>query len=164
MKELYCRIAFGEINLPATAKWALAFVAAEWLKVPAPMRALMFLMAADYVTGVYAAYVNQEISSSKALRGFVTKLLILLLLKCTGIIEQQSGHNLGLIGFGTMGCMFAEFISLAENMSKAGVALPEKLVKALIAVKKVYRMATPEELKELEEGGKSKGAGAGNGA
>ena len=56
----------SSFSIPAALKWMGAAAAAHWLAIPLTMRLLLLCMAADYVTGLGAAFVRRELSSGAA--------------------------------------------------------------------------------------------------
>lgn len=141
------------VSVPAVAKWLGAIAVAQWLQIPGVVRALLFFMTADYVTGLAAAYVRRELSSAIGWRGLVKKTLVLILLLVAHVGEQSAGLNIHVEQIGAVGYIVSEFISIVENVARAGVPIPAQIVEALLAAKKLSKPATPEQLKALEDGG-----------
>lgn len=137
--------------MPAAVKWLVALIAAEWLQVPGVMRALIVCMAADYVTGVGAAVVRRELSSHVAWRGLVRKTLVLVLLVLVRYAERSVGLDLNIEHVCAVGYLVTEFISIVENMARAGVPIPGNLVTVLLAAKKLHSKATPDQIEELTD-------------
>lgn len=140
------------ISIPAAGKWITAFAIAQWLRIPALVQVLLMFMAADYLTGLAAAYVRRELSSSAATRGLVRKALVVLLLVVLRIGGRVSGLELHLDQVGAIGYIVSEFISIVENVAKAGVPVPAQVVSALLAAKKLQRPATQAEIDALASG------------
>jgi len=84
---------------------------------------LLVVMLADYITGLMCAIVNKELNSAKGTRGFIKKLIVLILIGMLYLIE---GTWLGTAAAGE-GAAWAyiaiEFISITENAGKIGVPL-----------------------------------------
>ena len=137
------------LNIPAACKWLAAILIAEWLHVPGVMRALVFFMAVDYITGVGAAIVRREISSHIAWRGLVRKTLILVLLLAIRLGERAAGLGFNIEQVGSMGYLVTEVISIVENLAQAGVPIPANVVAALLAAKQINRPATQDEIEQL---------------
>lgn len=84
---------------------------------------LLVVMLADYVTGLLTAIVNKELNSAKGTRGFIKKLIVLILIGLLYLIE------ISLYGSATGGegaawaYIFIEFVSITENAGKIGVPL-----------------------------------------
>jgi toxin secretion/phage lysis holin len=84
---------------------------------------LLVIMFADYVTGLLCAFVNKELNSAKGTRGFIKKLIVLILIGLLYLIEiSLNGTAAG--GEGAAWAYIAiEFISITENAGKIGVPL-----------------------------------------
>lgn len=84
---------------------------------------LLVIMFADYVTGLLCAFVNKELNSAKGTRGFIKKLIVLILIGLLYLIELSlNGTATG--GEGAAWAYIAiEFISITENAGKIGVPL-----------------------------------------
>lgn len=84
---------------------------------------LLVVMLADYITGILCAFVNKELNSAKGTRGFIKKLIVLILIGLLYLIE----YNLIGTATGGEGAAWAyiaiEFISITENAGKIGVPL-----------------------------------------
>jgi toxin secretion/phage lysis holin len=84
---------------------------------------LLVVMLADYITGLLCAFVNKELNSAKGTRGFVKKLIVLILIGLLYLIEG-SWHGSAAAGEGAAWAYIAiEFISITENAGKIGVPL-----------------------------------------
>ncbi|MCV9884693.1 phage holin family protein [Metabacillus halosaccharovorans] len=84
---------------------------------------LLVIMLADYATGLLCALVNNELNSAKGTRGFIKKLIVLILIGSLYLIEiSLNGTAVG--GEGAAWAYIAiEFISITENAGKIGVPL-----------------------------------------
>lgn len=144
----------AELSFPAIMKWLVAFAVAQWMAVPMDSRTvlqiLVALMAVDYLTGLFSAFVTKTVSSEIGLRGLVKKGMVLCLLLASHLMEKLSGIELHLEFAGAIGCSVNEGISIVENCANAGVWVPGQVVDALIAIKKIKGGgATPEQLAQL---------------
>jgi toxin secretion/phage lysis holin len=97
---------------------------------------LMILILFDYVTGVIRAVYARKISSSIGFRGILKKLLILMTVGFSHLLD------LNLLGGGEVlrtGVIFFysanEGISITENLAAIGFPLPEKLKSVLLQMK-----------------------------
>lgn len=119
-----------------------------WLGVLAmPVLLLVAVNIIDYGTGLAAAkYRGQKISSYKGFKGIAKKICMWLLVVVGAIIDglityavAQTGYTLP-FGYG-VACLVAvwlicnEIISILENMSDIGVALPPFLLKIVTNLK-----------------------------
>lgn len=103
------------------------------------LKVLVSMMILDYVTGVIVAYINQEIDSKVGFKGICRKLLIMIVLIVSVLLDRLIGQ--GWV-FRTAVCYFFvanEGISILENVSKCGLPLPETLIKALSQLKNEER-------------------------
>jgi len=154
---LHIRVGRGHLNfmntasfsLPAVCKWLAALVVAEWFHIPGAMRALVFFMLADYVTGVGAAIVRHELSSDVAWRGLIRKTMVLALLLLIRLAENAAGLSLNIEQAGAIGYLITEVISIVENLARAGVPVPASAVAALLAAKQLNKAATAEQIDQL---------------
>nr|WP_319488900.1 phage holin family protein [uncultured Caproiciproducens sp.] len=119
-----------------------------WLGVLAiPVLLLVAVNLIDYGTGLAAAkYRDQKISSYKSFRGIAKKVCMWLLVAVGAIIDtlltfaaQQAGTTLN-FGYAVASLVAVwlicnEIISILENMSDIGVALPPFLVKIADSIK-----------------------------
>ena len=94
--------------------------------------ALILFMALDYCTGFMCAIIEKKLSSEVGFRGIFKKIMILGLV---GIGHALDTHVIGSGGaIRTMVIFFYlsnEGLSLLENVSRAGLPIPEKLKEIL---------------------------------
>ena len=97
------------------------------------MHALFVLIAIDYVTGVFAAGIKRELSSSIGYKGIKRKVTILLLVGMAHVIDRELLGNTVLIRDGVI-CFYLanEGLSILENAIVIGVPAPEKLKELLL--------------------------------
>lgn len=103
---------------------------------PVLMTGLVMLMVLDYLTGTLGAVVTRTVSSHASTRGVAQKVLVLLLLMAVAVVEQAAAEvngvpNLPYLRMATVGFIGAEFISILENVARAGI-IPKGL-KPLLA-------------------------------
>ncbi|MCI6031731.1 MAG: phage holin family protein [Fusobacterium varium] len=121
-----------------TAKYYLALVWTSWLGLTIYLvggfdtlfRALLIMMALDYVTGVAKGYKEKKVNSKRAYRGFWKKLVVLIIV----VAATQMDIILQGVGIRTLVLMFyvaTEFLSILENAAILGIPIPEKLKVAL---------------------------------
>ena len=92
---------------------------------------LIVLMVADYISGVTAAYIRNELSSKRGLAGVLKKLLLFCIVMVATIIDRATGAG-GVLRSAAIGFLMAnEGISVLENAGRCGVPLPQRLLKAL---------------------------------
>lgn len=123
------------INL---VKIGLAIIWTSWLSVTIYLiggfdnlfRALLIMMALDYITGVAKGFKNKNANSNRAYKGLKKKLIILIII----VAATQMDIILQGIGIRTLVLMFyvaTEFLSILENAAILGIPIPEKLKIAL---------------------------------
>ena len=93
--------------------------------------ALLAFTATDYITGVAAACIKKELSSSVGFRGIIRKVTIFALVGITHVLDAQFLSHLGygevLRDMVIFFFLSNEGISIAENAEKIGVPFPQIL-------------------------------------
>lgn len=123
------------INL---AKIGLAMIWTSWISIfiflvggiDNLFRALLIMMALDYITGVAKGYKEKNMNSKRAYKGFWKKFIILVII----VGATQMDIILQGVGIRTLVLMFyvaTEFLSILENAAILGIPIPEKLKVAL---------------------------------
>ena len=106
--------------------------------------ALLTFTAIDYLTGVMAAFMRKELSSSVGFRGILRKVTIFALVGVTHVLDAQFLSRLGygevLRDMVIFFFLSNEGISIAENAEKIGVPFPHVL---------------KDKLAQLHDGGKN---------
>lgn len=97
-------------------------------EVDGVLYALFIFLIIDYVTGVFAAIVEKNLSSSLGFRGIFKKVAILFLVSVghlidTEIIKQGGAIRTRVIFF----YLSNEGLSILENTVRIGLPIPEKL-------------------------------------
>ena len=96
------------------------------------LKALVFCMAIDYITGLIVAYKNRELSSKIGFLGLAKKFVMLLIVALGHIIDVEIFSNAMFMKSAVCGFYIAnEGLSILENTAAVGVKYPEKLLKAL---------------------------------
>lgn len=105
-----------------------------WLDPRDLLSYLLFLMGVDIVTGVIASARLRRIASSVAWAGITRKAAtataVLFVMAIEPFIKAQLGKDLGVSWLIVMGFVGVEALSIIENLSRAGVALPSSLKEA----------------------------------
>ncbi|MGL5055012.1 MAG: phage holin family protein [Fusobacteriaceae bacterium] len=120
------------------AKSYLAMIYTSWVSLMIYLvggfdvlfRALLIMMALDYVTGLIKGYKNKNINSKSAYKGFWKKIVVLIIV----VGANQMDMILQGMGIRTLVLMFyvaTEFLSIIENASVLGIPIPDKLKNAL---------------------------------
>lgn len=99
--------------------------------------ALIVFVAADYLTGLMAAFVEKKLSSEVGFKGILKKVVIFCLVAVGHIVDMhiiQAGSALrtAVIFF----YLSNEGISILENASRIGLPVPEKLKAVLEQLRK----------------------------
>lgn len=125
---------------------ALAGAAAYFRILVVPLVVLVTVMLIDYLTGMTRAWMTKSFSSKIGIKGIVKKVLYLALVAVGMVVDylitgalQQAGVTVtvtGVIGMiVTIWLIINELISILENLSQAGVPVPEFLVKLIKKLK-----------------------------
>ncbi|WP_462424432.1 phage holin family protein [Fusobacterium ulcerans] len=123
------------INL---AKIGIAMIWTSWVSLTLYLiggfdtlfKALLIMMALDYITGVAKGFKNKNANSNRAYKGLKKKLIILIII----VAATQMDMILQGVGIRTLVLMFyvaTEFLSILENAAILGIPIPEKLKVAL---------------------------------
>ena len=95
-------------------------------------KALIFMMAIDYVTGWIKAIYLRELSSAAGFKGIAKKIMILCLVSICHIIDVHViGDKSIIMSAALMFYIGNEGISILENAVLIGIPVPEALKKAL---------------------------------
>lgn len=96
------------------------------------MYALCILMITDYITGVIEAGYSHEISSKVGFKGILKKILMFVVIAVAHLIDTYVIHTPGMLRTATIFFYVSnEGISILENISLCGVAIPKKLQSVL---------------------------------
>lgn len=96
------------------------------------LKALIFCMIIDYITGIMAGFKKKELSSKAGFSGIAKKFVILLVVAVSNIIDTEIFSNAMFLRSAVCGFYIAnETLSILENTSRLGVKYPNKLLKAL---------------------------------
>ncbi len=119
-----------EVTLETWVKGAMGLGAMLWAQTPPLVQLLLILMCTDMATGLLAAVVNREVSSSVTFRGVCKKAIVLLMVGAGVALEQQLQVPVddAIAGFYCAG----EVISIMENAARAGLPVPQALKDILV--------------------------------
>lgn len=100
-----------------------------WLKF------LLVMVIADYISGLAAAYMNNDLNSKVGFMGILKKFMyffVVAVAHCIDVVTNAGGvlQNLA-IGF----LMANEGISILENCAECGIPIPQRLLHALAQMK-----------------------------
>lgn len=96
---------------------------------------LLLVMVLDMVTGIGCGFIEKSLSSDKAIRGVFKKLFVLVYVIIAHHIDVMLDINYVRIGVCYM-YGAGEVLSIIENGTKLGVAIPEPIKKALDIINK----------------------------
>lgn len=113
-----------------------AAISAYFKAMLVPLAVLIGAMAADYVSGVTAAWMNGTLNSKTGKHGAVKKVCYMFLVALAGIIDWVISCGLGRIGiscdaeycFGllvTIWLILNECLSIIENCTVMGIPVPK---------------------------------------
>lgn len=119
-----------------TLNWISAMVCAvlsySYGEFDGMIKALIFCMAIDYITGIISAYKSKELSSKIGFLGLAKKFVMLLIVALGHIIDVEIFSDAMFIKSAVCGFYIAnEGLSILENTATIGVKYPEKLLQAL---------------------------------
>lgn len=156
-----------ETTIKATLTLALAGLSVYFQNLLIPLIILLIVIICDYVSGMIAAGIKNELSSRAGIIGIVKKVSYLIIVTVgmvidwiiqTALLRVGVEMQEGLIMFGllvTVWLIINELLSILENMAKIGVPLPPFLSPLIRRLK-----LTVEEKAENND----KNARGGNGA
>ena len=117
------------------------------------MYALCVLMITDYITGVIEAGYSHEISSKIGFKGILKKILMFVVIAVAHLIDTYVIHTPGMLRTATIFFYVSnEGISILENISLCGVAIPKKLKSVLKQIHKDEKFENPDERNDDNEG------------
>lgn len=100
------------------------------------LQCLLIAIVLDYISGIIKAFMKKELSSRIGFKGIVKKIGLLLLVMVSVLVDKVTGDT-GAIRTLVIYCFVAnEGLSIIENLSIAGVPIPQGLKKALKALRK----------------------------
>jgi len=99
------------------------------------LQVLVIMVCLDYASGILAAFVEKKLNSEVGFKGIAKKVLIFVLVAVAYNIDQAVGTVI--IRAATISFYIGmEGLSVMKNAGRAGLPLPEVLVKALEEVQK----------------------------
>ncbi len=90
-------------------------------------RALLVMIALDYISGVIKAVHQRQLSSEIGFKGILRKITILLVVAAANIIQEALVGETAVREMVIMFYIANEGISLLENVSSISARIPEKL-------------------------------------
>lgn len=99
------------------------------------IQVLVPLMVLDYITGVIAASVTHTLNSKIGYKGFLKKITVVLGISAVAIVQTAIPDVPYLLTSFVLFFILNESLSILENMDRAGIKLPNKLLSIIIAKK-----------------------------
>ena len=126
MKETICTI---------LATLATALV---WLfgGIDVSMQCLLVAIAIDYVSGIIKAFTSKTLDSHIGFRGIVKKVGVLCIVALAVLLDRITGESGAIRTLVIYYFVANEGLSIVENLSIAGLPIPQTIKKALRALKK----------------------------
>lgn len=109
---------------------------------------LVIFIVIDYASGVAAAWINGQLSSSKGLRGIAKKTFILALVVVADKIDCMLGGSGFWRNAALWGLIVNETFSIFENGGRMGVKIPNVFYKALAVLQDKNPAGKEEETNE----------------
>lgn len=107
-----------------------------WGGWDAVLMALVVFATIDYVTGVTAAWVRQDLDSEVGAKGIARKIGMFLVVAVCNIIDQTGALGEPVLRtVATWWYLGNEALSIIENLADIGVPIPERLLSALASLK-----------------------------
>ena len=120
-----------ESLIKATVAATATICTGIWGKADVWLIALLVFLVADYLTGIAAAYITQQLSSKIGFKGIVKKVVLLAVIAVANIMDITLGLNEVMRSVVCGFYIANEGLSILENASKCGVKIPSKLLGAL---------------------------------
>ena len=114
---------------------------------------LLIFIAVDYVTGVFCAIVEKNLSSAIGFKGLAKKAFILLVVGVAHLLDVRFHHGDILRGAVCLFYLANEGFSILENGNRLGVPLPKGLKKIFATMKETAEETINIEEKEGENDG-----------
>ena len=105
--------------------------------------ALLLFMALDYVTGIYRAYKDKELSSEIGINGIAKKITILVVVAVAVGVDLVTGTQGAIRTLSILWYIVMEGISILENAVRIGITVPDKLSDALLQLKDGGKKSEP---------------------
>lgn len=137
---------------------ALATLASYLGALAVPIIVLMVMMIIDYLTGMSAAWINNELSSKVGAKGILKKIgYMALIVVAAGVdyliwsgvaaVQVNVGYQMWFGLLVAVWLIINEMISILENLRRMDVPLPNFLVRVLSRIKHTVDTSEKEEQK-----------------
>lgn len=125
MKEFICAAIAGLGTF-------LTFIFGDW---DVALQCLVIAVALDYISGVIKAFVNKELSSKIGLKGLLKKVGVFVVVALAVLIDKITGESGAVRTLVIYYFVANEGLSIVENLSEAGLPIPDVIKKALKSLK-----------------------------
>lgn len=126
MKEAIC----------ATLSFILSTIIYLLGGIDVALQCLLIAIVLDYISGLIKAFMKMELSSRIGFKGIVKKIGLLLLVMVSVLVDKVTGDTGAIRTLVIYYFVANEGLSIIENLSIAGVPIPQGLKKALKALRK----------------------------
>lgn len=104
-------------------------------KLDIALECLLCAIVIDYLTGIFKAYYNKELSSEVGFKGAIKKVAMLFIVVLSVQADRIMGDS-GMVRNIVIYYLFAnEGLSILENLGKCGIPIPDKLKNSLKQLK-----------------------------
>ena len=100
------------------------------------MQCLLIAIAIDYISGLIKAYVTKTLDSKIGFKGILKKVGVLCIVCLAVLIDRLTGESGAIRTLVIYYFVANEGLSVLENLSIAGLPIPQSIKKALQALKK----------------------------
>ena len=100
------------------------------------MQCLLVAIAIDYVSGIIKAFTSKTLDSRIGFRGIVKKVGVLCIVALAVLLDRITGESGAIRTLVIYYFVANEGLSIVENLSIAGLPIPQTIKKALRALKK----------------------------
>lgn len=125
MKEFICAAIAGLGTF-------LTFIFGDW---DVALQCLVIAVALDYISGVIKAFVNKELSSKIGIKGLLKKVGVFVVVALAVLIDKITGESGAVRTLVIYYFVANEGLSIVENLSEAGLPIPDVIKKALKSLK-----------------------------
>ena len=125
MKEFICAAIAGLGTF-------LTFIFGDW---DVALQCLVIAVALDYISGVIKAFVNKELSSKIGVKGLLKKVGVFVIVALAVLIDKITGESGAVRTLVIYYFVANEGLSIVENLSEAGLPIPDVIKKALKSLK-----------------------------
>lgn len=99
------------------------------------LRALIVIMALDYVTGVIKAVYKKNVSSEIGFGGLLKKVTVLVIVALANVLQSLIGENIAIREIVIMFYIANEGISILENVAAVSTKMPQQLKDILLQLR-----------------------------